>query len=48
MSVVAVITAYPIREHRAAVIAAFEKAISRVHAEPVSSCTRCTRETTGS
>jgi hypothetical protein len=27
MSVVAVITAYPVREHRAAVIAAFEKAI---------------------
>src|SRR5262249_33548689 len=34
MSVVVVVTAYPIPEHRAEVIAAFEAAIARVHNEP--------------
>ncbi len=34
MSVVVVATAFPIPEHRAEVIAAFEKAIPRVHDEP--------------
>jgi len=34
MSVVQVVTAFPIPEHRAEVIAAFEAAIARVHAEP--------------
>ena len=34
MSVVQVATAFPIPEHRAEVIAAFEAAIARVHDEP--------------
>ena len=34
MSVVQVVTAFPIPEHRAEVIAAFEAAIVRVHDEP--------------
>jgi quinol monooxygenase YgiN len=34
MSVVVVVTAFPVPEHRAKVIAAFEKAIARVHGEP--------------
>jgi len=34
MSVVVVVTAFPIPEHRAEVVAAFEEAIARVHDEP--------------
>jgi len=34
MTVVVVVTAYPITEHRAEVVAAFEEAIARVHDEP--------------
>ena len=34
MSVVIVVTAFPIPEHRAEVVAAFEEAIARVHGEP--------------
>ena len=34
MSIVVVVTAFPIPEHRADVIAAFEAAIARVHDEP--------------
>ena len=34
MSIVVVVTAYPIPEYRADVIAAFEAAIDRVHNEP--------------
>jgi len=34
MSVVVVVTAFPVPEHRAAVIRAFEAAIKRVHDEP--------------
>jgi quinol monooxygenase YgiN len=34
MSVVVVVTAFPIPEHRAEVIAAFEEAIAQVHNEP--------------
>jgi quinol monooxygenase YgiN len=34
MSVVVVVTAFPIPEHRAEVVAAFEAAIARVHDEP--------------
>jgi quinol monooxygenase YgiN len=34
MSVVVVVTAFPVPEHRAAVISAFEAAIERVHDEP--------------
>ena len=34
MSVVVVATAFPVPEHRAEVIAAFEAAIARVHDEP--------------
>jgi quinol monooxygenase YgiN len=34
MSVVVVVTAFPLPEHRAEVIAAFEAAIARVHREP--------------
>jgi quinol monooxygenase YgiN len=34
MSVVVVVTAFPIAEHRAEVVAAFEEAIARVHEEP--------------
>jgi quinol monooxygenase YgiN len=34
MSVVVVVTAFPIGEHRAEVIAAFERAITQVHDEP--------------
>ena len=34
MSVVIVVTAFPIPEHRAEVVAAFEGAIARVHGEP--------------
>ena len=34
MSVVVVVTAFPIPEHRTEVIAAFEAAITRVHDEP--------------
>jgi quinol monooxygenase YgiN len=34
MSIVVVITAFPIPEHRAGVVAAFEEAIPRVHDEP--------------
>jgi quinol monooxygenase YgiN len=34
MSVVAVVTAFPVPEHRAEVIAAFEAAIAQVHDEP--------------
>src|SRR5215467_10965174 len=34
MSVVQVVTAFPIPEHRAEVVAAFEAAIARVHNEP--------------
>jgi quinol monooxygenase YgiN len=34
MSIVVVVTAFPIPEHRAEVIAAFEEAIARVHNEP--------------
>jgi quinol monooxygenase YgiN len=34
MSIVVVATAFPIPEHRAEVIAAFDHAITRVHAEP--------------
>jgi quinol monooxygenase YgiN len=34
MSVVVVVTAFPVPEHRAEVIAAFERAIARVHDEP--------------
>jgi len=34
MSVVVVVTAVPVPEHRAEVIAAFEQAIARVHDEP--------------
>ena len=34
MSVVVVVTAFPIPEYRAEVVAAFEEAITRVHDEP--------------
>jgi quinol monooxygenase YgiN len=34
MSVVVVVTAFPVPEHRADVVAAFEEAIARVHYEP--------------
>jgi|SRR5215510_1390473 len=34
MSVVVVVTAFPVTEHRAEVVAAFEEAITRVHDEP--------------
>ena len=34
MSVVIIVTAFPVPEHRAEVIAAFEAAIARVHDEP--------------
>ena len=34
MSVVVIVTAFPVPEHRAEVIAAFETAIARVHDEP--------------
>jgi quinol monooxygenase YgiN len=34
MSVVVVVTAFPVPEHRAEVVAAFEAAIARVHHEP--------------
>jgi len=34
MSVVVVATAFPVPEHRAEVVAAFEEAIARVHNEP--------------
>jgi quinol monooxygenase YgiN len=34
MSVVVVVTAFPVPEHRAEVIAAFEAAMARVHDEP--------------
>jgi quinol monooxygenase YgiN len=34
MSVVVVVTAFPIPEYRAEVVAAFEEAIARVHDEP--------------
>ena len=34
MSVVVVVTAFPLPEHRAEVVAAFEEAIARVHDEP--------------
>jgi quinol monooxygenase YgiN len=34
MSVVVIVTAFPVPEHRAEVIAAFEAAIKRVHDEP--------------
>ena len=34
MSVVVIATAFPVPEHRAAVIAAFEAAVKRVHDEP--------------
>ena len=34
MSVVVVVTAFPVPEHRAEVIAAFEAAIAQVHDEP--------------
>ena len=34
MSIVAVVTIFPVPEHRDEVIAAFEKAITRVHEEP--------------
>jgi len=34
MSVVVVVTAFPVPEHRAEVVAAFEEAIARVHDEP--------------
>jgi quinol monooxygenase YgiN len=34
MSIVVVVTAFPIPEHHAEVIAAFEEAIIRVHDEP--------------
>jgi quinol monooxygenase YgiN len=34
MSVVAIVTAFPMPEHREEVVAAFEAAIPRVHEEP--------------
>ena len=34
MSIVVVVTAFPVPEHRAEVVAAFEAAITRVHNEP--------------
>jgi quinol monooxygenase YgiN len=34
MSVVVIVTAFPVPDHRAEVIAAFEAAIKRVHEEP--------------
>ena len=34
MSVVVVVTAFPLPEHRAEIVAAFEEAIIRVHREP--------------
>ena len=34
MSVVVVVTAYPVSEHRAEMVAAFEEAIAGVHGEP--------------
>jgi quinol monooxygenase YgiN len=34
VGVVVVVTAYPVPEHRAGVVAAFEEAIARVHDEP--------------
>ena len=34
MSVVVIVTAFPVLEHRAEVLRAFETAISRVHDEP--------------
>jgi quinol monooxygenase YgiN len=34
MSVIVIVTAFPIPEHRAGVIAAFEAAVTRVHHEP--------------
>ena len=34
MSVVVVVTAFPVPEHRAEVVAAFEEAIARIHDEP--------------
>ena len=47
MSVVVVVTAFPVPEHRAEVVAAFEEAIARVHGEPGVDCTRCMRDATG-
>jgi quinol monooxygenase YgiN len=34
MSVVVIVTAFPVPEHRAEVVTAFEEAIVRVHGEP--------------
>jgi quinol monooxygenase YgiN len=47
MSVVVVVTAYPIPKHRAEVVAAFEEAIAQVHANRALSCSRCMRGLTG-
>ena len=47
MSVVQVVTAFPIPEHRAEVVAAFEAAIARVHNEPALNFMRCSRGPTG-
>ena len=47
MSVVVVVTAFPVPEHRAEVVAAFEAAITRVHANRASNSTRCTKDPTG-
>jgi hypothetical protein len=42
-----VLTAFPVPEHRAEVIIAFEAAIARVHHERALSSTRCTRAPAG-
>jgi hypothetical protein len=47
MSVVAVVTAFPVPEHRAEVVAAFEAAIAGFMTNPVLSYMRCTRDRTG-
>jgi hypothetical protein len=47
MSVVMVLTAFPIPEHGVEVIAAVEAAITRVHSNQALSSTRCTRGATG-
>jgi len=47
MSIVVVVTAFPIPEHRAEVVGAFEEAIARVQTNRAWNSTRCTRHATG-
>ena len=47
MSVVVVVTAFPIPEHRAEVVAAFEEAIARSTTNRAWNSTRCTRDASG-